>query len=104
MADNSNKPPQGNLEQAAVQPLLVSALLVLLVLSALAVAWLSQQSRHRFSELENLRKEQYRLDAEWTQLMLERGTLLSLAHVERVAVTRLKMRRPESNEVVVVRQ
>ena len=91
-------------QQLLMGPLLLLLLLVATVASALMVAYLAQESRHRFTALENLRKQQYERDAEWTQLMLEKGTLLSLSQVEQVARRRLSMRKPASHEVVVVRE
>ena len=75
-----------------------------LVGTALAVVYNAQQSRQLFSQLESLRQAQNELDSQWGRLTLERGTLLSHAHVEQVAKQRLTMHRPQPHHIVVVHQ
>lgn len=104
MAKESTQAGPLNAKQRLLAGPLLLLLLLAVVVSALMVAYLAQQSRHRFTTLENLLKQQYELDAQWTQLMLEKGTLLSLSQVEQVARKRLSMRKPASDEVVVVRE
>ena len=91
-----------------IRQVLPAGLTVLLVCSlvgtALAVVYNAQQSRQLFSQLESLRQAQNELDSQWGRLTLERGTLLSHAHVEQVAKQRLTMSRPQPHTIVVVHQ
>jgi len=82
----------------AAKGLLVAAVVV----SALAVSYLSQQNRQLFAQTEALRREEAALDARWSRLLLERSTLASPARVADEAA-RLGMRIPQPAEVVVVR-
>lgn len=87
---------------AAMQWAVLGCLLAILG-SAVTVVFLAQQSRLLFGELEFSRKLQYQLDSQWNRLILERSTLLSPAHVERVAHKKLGMSLPPPEEVVVVK-
>lgn len=70
--------------------------------SAIGVVYLAQHSRLLFTELESLRETQDQLDTEWSRLVLERSTLLSPAHVERVARRQLAMVQARPEDTVVV--
>ena len=77
-------------------------LLLAVIFSALGVAYLAQTNRHLFSEFEMLRREEAALDAQWSRLLLERGTLVSQVQLERKA-HQLQMYKPAPSEMVVVR-
>jgi cell division protein FtsL len=104
--DNNNNTPIGGSENALSRqwiPALMRGGLVLSVIgSALGVAYLSQQNRHLFTQVEGLRREESALDARWSRLLLERGTLTSQSQLEKRA-GELSMYRPQPAEVVVVR-
>ena len=104
--DNNNKTPNTLREVLrSGQWMLVlsrSGLVLVVVASALGVAYLSQANRHLFREAEDLRREEAALDARWSRLLLERGTLINQARLERRA-QQLGMFKPASAEVVVVR-
>lgn len=82
----------------------MSGLILAIVCSALAVVFQAQRGRYLFAELEVLRQAQHQLDTQWSRLLLERGTLLSYAHVERVARRELGMGLPLPREIVVVHE
>lgn len=83
---------------------LVVLLLVMAVIStALGVVYTQHQSRKLFVELEQQRKQQDQLDAEWGRLQLEQGTLATPWRIENTARERLDMALPGDNEVVIVR-
>lgn len=79
------------------------AVLWLLVLtSALAVIHTTHRSRQLFNELDQLGREQNRLDIEWGRLLLERSTLASLSEIERQARGRLGLREPTLEDLRVI--
>lgn len=78
------------------------ALLCLLVMSALAVVYVSHLNRHAFSEFQSALKERDNLDIEWGQLLLEQSALAQHARVEQIARTRLEMKAPDAKDIVLV--
>ena len=79
-------------------------LICAIVYSALAVVCMAQDSRHLFTALEDLQHTEHELEAQWSRLMLEHGTLLSQNNVEVVVSERLSMSQPVPGDIVVVRQ
>ena len=106
--NNNNKPAdQAPASMGAnvvlrLQALAALVLLVGVVSSALAVAFVAQTNRALFNELEAARREQASLQAEWSRLLLERGALSAHSRVERIARDKLGMRYPRPAETVVV--
>ena len=83
---------------------LLLALVTLLVLSsAVSVAYAKYSSRRAFVELQQLRAQRDQIDVEWGRLQLEQSTLATSGRVERIARKRLKMHIPSAGEVVVIR-
>lgn len=104
-ANNDNDKAAANFPAGAVPwmaPVAKAVLVAAVVVSALAVSYLSQQNRQLFAQTEALRREEAALDARWSRLLLERSTLTSPARVADEAA-RLGMRIPRPAEVVVVR-
>ena len=66
--------------------LLVAALWVMVLASALGVVYGKQEARNRFSELQKLTTARDDLDIEWGQLQLEQSTWATQGRVERVAL------------------
>lgn len=80
------------------------ALLALAVIaSGIGVVQVKYQSRMLFVELQQARAERDRLAMEWGRLQLELATSGSLGRVMRLAETRLGMRPPPPERIVVVR-
>lgn len=80
------------------------ALLALAVVaSGVGVVQVKYQSRALFVELQQARAECDRLAMEWGRLQLELATSGSLGRVMRLAESRLGMRPPSSERIVVVR-
>ncbi len=75
----------------------------LVVLSAMGVVYAKHQSRGLFGELQALEAERDRMNTEWGQLQLEQSTLTTHGQVERAARTRLGMRTPAPDQIVMVR-
>ena len=83
--------------------LVVLPLVMAVISTALGVVYTEHQSRKLFVELEQQRKKQDQLDAEWGRLQLEQGTLATPWRIENTARERLDMALPGDNEVVIVR-
>jgi len=80
--------------------LLASIFMVLA--SGVGVVYAKNQSRALFVELQKLRAEHDVAVAEWGRLQLELASEGSLEDVMRIAGGRLKMRPPNTDEMVVV--
>ena len=72
--------------------------------SALAVVYAVHSSRLLVSELQSLQREGEQLQVQWGQLLLEKSTWGSYAHVERRAREELDMYLPSVQEIVVTGQ
>ncbi|WP_245932475.1 cell division protein FtsL [Isoalcanivorax indicus] len=91
---------------APVRPgtvLLNLALTAALVVSALGVSYSVHEARKLTAQSQQLQREQYRLQTEWGQLLLEQSTWGSYARVERLAREELNMMQPTGNQRVVIR-
>ncbi len=71
--------------------------------SALIVVYAKHESRKLFAELQNLKREQDRMNIEWGRLQLEQSAWATHGRVEKIARKRLGMHTPSSDEVVIVR-
>ncbi|HXH55337.1 MAG TPA: cell division protein FtsL [Gammaproteobacteria bacterium] len=77
--------------------------LILLVLSsALGVVYTKYLNRNLHIQLEALQNSRDNLHVEWTQLLLEQGTLASDLRVEKIAREKLGMIVPLNKEIVVI--
>jgi cell division protein FtsL len=81
-----------------------SALLlaVAVLLSAVAVVVVKQESRTRFVKLQALERARDALDVEWGQLQLEQSTWATHGRIESVARKRLRMELPAPEAIVLV--
>jgi len=75
-------------------------LLTLVIGSALTVVYVKHQSRVLFAELRSIQKQQDQQVIEWGRLQLQNTTLATHANVESRARKDLKMRLPDSVELV----
>lgn len=83
-----------------VWPLVILALLVLA--SAIAVIYNTHITRLKFAELQNLRRESYRLEEDWERLLLERSTWANPERVRQMAQQKLNMVPVSLSEIQVV--
>ena len=74
-------------------------LVVLIMVSALSVITLRQESRMTFAQLQTLERERDSLDIEWGRLLLEQGAWSQHQRVEKIAHTRLGMQTPDGNQI-----
>lgn len=68
--------------------------------TAIGVIYTKHQSRILYAELQTMQQQRDTLQAEWTQLLLERGTWLSDLRVEQVASKELSMHTPKHIKVI----
>jgi cell division protein FtsL len=75
-------------------------LLAFVIGSALSVIYVKHESRVLFSELRNVQKKQDQEIIEWGQLQLQNSTLATHSNVESHARKTLKMKLPETIQLV----
>jgi len=80
----------------------VSVLWLVVLMSALAVAVVSFQSRSAFAELAELQRDGEQIQERYRYLLLEQSAYGSMQRVESVAAAELAMRAPLSREITVV--
>ena len=76
--------------------------IVLLFLSALLVVWVKHEHRQAVGDLSVLVSKKRLAQIEWSQLVLERSTLLSYQEIEAKAKRVLGMHHPTQRERVVI--
>jgi cell division protein FtsL len=79
-------------------------LLGAVTLTALGVVYTTFTSRHLLNSLQDLEKQRNRLQVEWSQLLLEQGSLVAQGKVEDTAIAQLGMEVPDMNKVVVFKR
>ncbi len=75
---------------------------VLVILSSIAVVYVSHNSRQLFGQLESFKQDAADLQVEWGQLLLERSALTAHGRVESIAKEQLQMKVPTRDEMKVV--
>ncbi|GGD34727.1 cell division protein FtsL [Pseudoxanthomonas indica] len=83
--------------------ILLTILLVANVASAIGVIYARHRHRQLFVELNRLINARDELNIEFGRLQLEQATVAESNRVDQIARTRLGMKFPEANDVVVVR-
>lgn len=78
----------------------ISLLLAMVLGSALTVIYVKHQSRVLFSDLRDIQKQQDRAVIQWSRLQLQNSTLATHSNVEARARKTLKMRLPDSVQLV----
>lgn len=82
----------------------LGVLLCTMVLSSLGIVYVRHSTREMFNQWHQLQALRDEMNIEWTQLLLERGTLSAEGRVDSIAQKKLGMRPPERSEVVWVEQ
>ena len=83
--------------------LVVAALGLALLGSALGVIYGKHEARNSFNDLQRLTRERDELDIEWGQLQLEQSTWATNGRVESVARDDLHMIIPQATDLRIVR-
>lgn len=87
----------------AAKLLLVAALWLAVIATALAVVASTQVVRRDINELETLRREASQLQVQWGQYLLEQSTWAAYGRVENAAISELNMTAPTPGDIVMVR-
>ena len=80
----------------------VLTLSALLLITALAVVYLSHLNRELMVEREQLLQQRDELDVEWRHLIIEQTALAEHSRIEQLAQADLQMQRPAENQEVLV--
>lgn len=98
-------PMQGSNVKATLRTgVVMGSMLLLVVVSAIAVAHSVHKWRLYLNELQALDSEHMHLQTEWGQLLLEQHTWGAYSRVGRIATEQLNMRNPAPTEIIMVRQ
>ncbi|MEJ2141744.1 MAG: cell division protein FtsL [Gammaproteobacteria bacterium] len=84
-------------------PLIIGALTIAVVMSALGVVYVKHQSRKLFVELNVLETERDRLNVEWGQLQLELNTWAAHGRIENKARKNLGMTGIKQDKVIFIK-
>lgn len=88
---------------AGRSPRVIPGLWLLVLISGVAVVYVSHQCRLLYGQLAALEQQKNQLEVEWGQYLLEESTLASLQRIEQLATQELDMQVPVLDDVVVVR-
>lgn len=88
---------------AAIKNILLSILIAMLMLSAIAVIYSKYQSRLLFIEIQNKEKQLDDYEVEWGRLQLELTTLTEENRIEIEARNRLMLTLPAQNKIVYIK-
>lgn len=76
--------------------------LIVILMSALSLVYVTNSTRNLNARIQQALVEQDRLHLQWSQLLLEKSTLLMQARIENVAEERLSMVFPDSKTRVMI--
>lgn len=77
-------------------------LLFAMLMSAIAVIYITNVERLSYNHLQQLEQQQQELQLEWGQLLLEQASLATPARVEAMAVDKLHMKLPSDNDTFIL--
>lgn len=80
----------------------VLTLLLTVLISALAVVYVTNEHRISFSQLQRIEQQAHQLQLQWGQLLLEQASLSTPARVELLAIEKLQMKLPADKETFVL--
>lgn len=82
--------------------LIVAALWLASIISALGVVATTQLVRRDVNSLETLRREAAQLQVQWGQYLLEQSTWAAYGRVENAAISELNMMAPTPEDIVMI--
>lgn len=82
----------------------IGALILATMASAIAVIYSKHESRKLFVELEKLHKQIDEINIEWGRLQLEQSAWSSHGRIEKIAQKKLNMKLPKADEIIYIRQ
>ena len=86
----------------SLRTLLLSALVLGVIASAIGVVWARHLHRQAYIELSTLERGRDELNIEFGRLQLEQATWSEANRIEQVAGTRIGMKFPEDADIVVL--
>lgn len=84
--------------------LMAMIIIVMLVASAVAVAYSVHKSRAYMNAWQMAQAERDRLETEWGQLLLEQHAWGAYGRIGKIATEQLQMRNPPPAEIIMVRK
>lgn len=78
-------------------------LLLIVLLSALAVVYMTNLQRTTLYQLESAEQQTHQLQLQWGQLLLEQASLATPSRVEQLAANKLNMILPMNKKMMVLR-
>lgn len=79
-------------------------LAIIVMISGIAVVYLSDLNRRVFMDLQDAQSYQNQLRLDWGKLLLEQSTWSSQTRVQSIAEQRLAMSPPISSEIVMIKE
>jgi cell division protein FtsL len=81
-----------------------TALMLLVMASAIACIYAKHESRKMFTELQGLNDDRDTMEVDWGRLQIEQGTWSTYARVEQVAREKMNMRLPTTEQISLLGQ
>lgn len=78
-------------------------LLFLVLLSALAVVYITNLHRVTFSHYQLAQQQSHQLELQWGQLLLEQASLVTPSRIEQMAAAKLHMVLPATKQTYILR-
>lgn len=82
----------------------IALLWVVVVVSALAVAFVSHLCREKYSQLTAMEREANQLQVDYGKYLLEQSAWGSLQRIENMAANNLQMRSPHPEEILMIKR
>jgi cell division protein FtsL len=82
----------------------VVVLWLLVLVSALSVAFVSHLCRQKYAQLTGLEREANQLQVDYGKYLLEHSAWGSLQRIETMATARLNMHSPKTQEILIIKR
>lgn len=82
----------------------IALLWVVVVVSALAVAFVSHLCREKYAQLTAMEREANQLQVDYGKYLLEQSAWGSLQRIENMAANTLRMRSPQPEEILMIKR
>ena len=82
----------------------VALIWLLVLVSALSVAFVSHLCRQKYAQLTELEREASQLQVDYGKYLLEHSAWGSLQRIETMATVRLNMRSPQAQEILIIKR
>lgn len=82
----------------------IALLWVVVVVSALAVAFVSHLCREKYAQLTAMEREANQLQVDYGKYLLEQSAWGSLQRIENMAANTLQMRSPRPEEILMIKR